>query len=65
MVDIAVSDVDRDLKSSQKASLIGMHRGSSLHGYYPKGTIVSDNSVSLKGVEARSGSKNRNQSEAE
>ena len=41
--------MDRDVASSHKPSLAGMHRGSSLHdgGYHPQGTIVSANSARI------------------
>tara|TARA_B110000305_G_C19027377_1_gene442146 strand:+ start:109 stop:408 length:300 start_codon:yes stop_codon:yes gene_type:complete len=42
MMDIAISDVDKDFSSSHKPSLAGLHRGSSLAGVYlPQGTIRS------------------------
>ena len=48
IIDVAVSDVDQDVSSSKKPSLIGMHRGSSMmDGKYPSGTIVSDSSMNL------------------
>ena len=52
VIDIAVSDVDRDIASSQKPSLAGMHRGSSFAAYQPQGTIVSSTDLSIKGSTA-------------
>ena len=53
MMEIAVSDVDRDCSSSRKPSLAGMHRGTSLvSAGRPQGTIVSMKSnVNNKDIE--------------